>query len=341
MDHSGGMGRTGARSPKAGQQPPQRRSGRRAPELPLSRLIASATAAAVALLPVAAFASPSPSPSLDTLLAAPPASDYQEDTQDIALEGSFGLNDYVSFLGPADPSGTQTTLQRDGFVSGFGRSWIQQASSHLLLEIVIAFSGASGAKKWLGTSEKLDEADRYYKNGISISGVETAYGVHFADPSTPAYADVAYFVKGNDYFIIGLVSPADDLGDSASTQTRRQYDNAPAYTIQPSQWPESARSILADPLKYAPTAAYMLGPAVLVALLLSLLMLIILRRRPRARSAAGIELHMSPDGRYWWDGQIWRESSQDMPPNALRSDDGNYWWDGGEWRLLRQPSTTS
>src|SRR5207253_219268 len=81
------------------------------------------------------------------------------------------------------------------------------------------------------------------------------------------YADVAYFVKGNDYFIIGLVSGADDLGDSASTQTKLQYDSAPPYTIPPSQWPESARSILAGPLNLATAAAYVLGGVVVLGLL--------------------------------------------------------------------------
>ena len=302
-------------------------------------VILASAVAALAFLPVIAFAAPSPSPSLDTLLAAPPASDYKEDTQGGALQGSFGVNDYVDFLGPADPSGTQTALQRDGFVSGFGRSWVQQASSHLLLEIVIAFSGQSGAKKWLGTSQALDKADQFYKNAISISGVGTAYGVHFADPTTPAYADVAYFVKGNDYFIIGLVSGADDLGDSASTQTKLQYDSAPPYTIPPSQWPESARSILAGPLNLATAAAYVLGGVVVLGLLALLVLVLVLRRgRPRPRSLGAVELHMSPDGRYWWDGQAWRESARDIPPNALRSEDGSYWWDGGEWRLIREAS---
>jgi len=298
----------------------------------------------LALLPVVALAAPTPSPSLATLLAAPPASDYEEQTQGAALEGAFSVKDYVTFLGPADPSATQATLQRDGFISGYGRSWVQQASSHLLLEIVIAFSGGSGAKKWLGTSQQLDKADQFYKSAISITGIDTAYGVHFVDPSTPAYADVAYFVKGNDYFIIGMVSAADDLGDAASTQTRRQYANAPAYTISPSQWPESARSLLADPLRLVTPAAYVLGGIMLLALLAALILLLVRRRPSRAQGTAAVELHMSPDGRYWWDGQAWRESSHEIPPNALRSDDGNYWWDGGEWRLIREapaPGLTS
>jgi hypothetical protein len=307
----------------------------------VTRLIVGAAVAALALLPVVAFATPSPSPSLDGLLASPPASDFMEDTQGLALEGSFGVNDYVNFLGPADPSATQTTLQRDGFVSGFGRSWVQQASNHLLLEVVIAFSGGTGAKRWLGTSEQLDKADQFYKSALAISGIDTAYGVHFADPSTPAYADVAYFVKGNDYFIIGLVSGTDDLGDSASSQTKRQYDTAPAYTIPPSQWPESARSILAEPLKYATTAAYVLGGVVVLAMLTGLLLLLLqATRRPKAQPTSAVELHVSPDGRYWWDGQAWRETAHHIPPNALRSDDGNYWWDGGEWRLIREASAS-
>src|SRR5207247_9575039 len=116
----------------------------------------------------------------------PPSGSTAKTTRAFPPEGPLALKDSAAFRGPADPSGTQTTLQRDGFVSGYGRSWVQQASSHLLLEIVIAFSGGSGAKKWLGTSQELDKADQFYKSAMSITGIETAYGVHFADPTTPA-----------------------------------------------------------------------------------------------------------------------------------------------------------
>lgn len=42
--------------------------------------------------------------------------------------------------------------------------------------------------------------------------------------------------------------------------------------------------------------------------------------------------HMSPDGRFWWDGAAWRDASTSVPPTAARSADGAYWWDGSAWR---------
>ena len=299
-----------------------------------------AAAAAVLMLPIDAAAAPSPSPRLETLLADPPTSDFQEDPGLMDIKGTFDVHQYVQFLDPQNAQTTESTLRSDGFVLGFSRTWVQQASNHILLEVVIAFSGREGARRWLGKSEQVDKSDTYYQKAIPINGIDTYYGAHFADPTTALYADVVSFVKGNDYFLVGLISRADDLGDVAPQQTRRQYDAAPAYTIPPSQWPESARSILAEPLRLATPIAYILGGVVVLALLALLVLLLVRRRRgPRALGAGGVELHVSPDGLYWWDGQAWRESSRDIPPNALRSDDGHYWWDGGEWRLIREPAS--
>ncbi|HEY3084857.1 MAG TPA: hypothetical protein VGK28_05305 [Candidatus Dormibacteraeota bacterium] len=317
------------------------RPRRQPPEVAVLRLIVAAALAAISLYPVTAFAAPTPSPTLDTLLAEPPESGYEVNSQAVSLDGEFGADEYVDFLGPDDPSVTRKALHDDGFVTGFGRTWVQETSQHLLLEVVIAFTGGAGAKKWLGMSEALDKADTYYKRAISVSGIDAYYGVHFEDPSSPAYADIVSFVKGNDYFLVGLVSTADDLGDAASRQTHRQFDTAPPYTIPPSKWPESARSILSDPARITTTAAYVLGGVVVLALLTGLILLVLVRsrRRPAGQLAGVTALHVSSDGRYWWDGQAWRDTSRDVPPGALRSEDGRYWWDGAEWRLIEQPSS--
>src|SRR5205807_5927931 len=159
--------------------------------LAVIRGIALAAVLAVALAPAAAHASPSPSPSLGTLLAAPPVSNYVIDTQSfMRVQGDFNAAQYVNFLAPSDPSQMETTLQHDGFVSGFGRSWAQQGTSHLLLEIVIAFTGGTGAKSWLAASEAADSSNQYFKGAIVVTGVDPSYGGHFADPATPAYADI-------------------------------------------------------------------------------------------------------------------------------------------------------
>jgi hypothetical protein len=198
-----------------------------------------------ALMATASAAAPSPSPSLDTLAAAPVAAGYVDDnTTAIPIRGIFDLEEYVGFLAPSDPSTTATTLRRDGFVSGFARSWIDSRSKHLLLELVVAFSGGQGASRWLKESETADKANAHYSHPISMSGIGPYYGWHVADAAAPDYADVISFVKGNDFYLVGIDSPADDLGDATPKQTKVQYDVAPDYTIPPSQWREGSQPVL-------------------------------------------------------------------------------------------------
>jgi len=260
----------------------------------------------------------------------------------MAIHGTFDAHEYVQFLEPQNAQTTETTLRNDGFVLGFSRAWVQPASNHILLEVVIAFSGREGAKRWLGKSEQVDKSDTYYQKAIPISGIDTYYGAHFADPTTALYVDVVSFVKGNDFFLVGLVSRADDLGDVAPQQTRRQFAAAPSYTIPPSRWPEAAGSIVVGPLLVPPWVLYVVGGALALMLLVALGLVLLLRRRRTTsgpmRAAGPL---MSGDGHYWWDGQEWRLASQEVPTDALRSEDGAYWWDGGKWRLIEPPAAAN
>ena len=306
------------------------------------RGIALAAVTAVSLAPVAAV-TPSPSPSLGTLLAAPPASNYVVDTQAfMRVEGAFDVAGYVNFLAPSNPSDMETTLKHDGFVSGFGRSWAQQGTTHLLLEIVVAFSGGTGAKSWLAASQAADSSNQYFKGAIVVSGVDPSYGGHFADPATPAYADIVAFVKGNDYFLVGILSGSDDLADSASTQTLKQYEFAPPSTIPPAQWPENVTTTANRSAALPMTVAL---ATLVLAFLASVALYVVVQVRRRRDTAFAFmpmqgTIQMSPDGNYWWDGQAWRDASREAPPAALRSLDGYYWWDGRTWRTVPQPTST-
>jgi hypothetical protein len=198
-----------------------------------------AAALAAAMLPVAPVtASPAPSPGLDTVLASPPTTDYQEidpSTPGI-LQGPFDANGYASIGGATDAAKTIKTLNDDGFIAGFGRAWVQQASHRVLVEIVVAFSGGKGATTWLGQSEQADLADPTYQHPIAVDGIDHYYGARMSD-SAHYFADAFVFVKGNDGFLVSTISDSDDLGDSAAVQTQVQYLWAPAYTIPPSGWP--------------------------------------------------------------------------------------------------------
>ena len=311
------------------------------------RVLGLAIAAACVLLGASpALATPSPSPSLDGLLAPPPSSGYVRNSSLFPpVEGSFDAVDYLSGLNSRKPSETFATLKEDGFVQGFGRAWIDRAAGRLLLELVIAFQGGAGAKKWVPEAGALAKDSQYFTRDVAVTGIDVQYGAHFANPSGPAYVDEIGFVKGNDFFLVQMYSEKDDLGDTAVKQARQQYDAAPASTIPTASWPENASNAGARGIS-APSfpatvviIAVVAGIVLLAVILLGVLLITRARRRAVTTTAAPSDgLQMSPDGSYWWDGQTWREAAREVPPSAMRSADGAYWWDGQKWREVRATS---
>ena len=303
----------------------------------MSRLLCAAAVVFAALQPLGAASSPSPSPSLDGVLAAPPASDFVElsATTPGIFEGSFDAKGYVTINGTRDPTNDQRTLEHDGFVSGYGRTWVQRVTSHVLEEAVLAFNGADGAAKWMRQAEVADKALGSYKSSLSVDGVAAYYGLHLFDSASSTYSDGFVVLKGNDAFLVVFASPKDDLGTAASTQAKKQYDAAPDVTIPRSDWPQTAS---------ASSPAFLIGSLagviLVVALIVGLVVFVIGRSRRRPQLAAAIPVaaapppavQMSEDGHFWWDGQTWRDAANEIPPAAQRSSDGHFWWDGKTWR---------
>jgi hypothetical protein len=221
-----------------------------------------AACAAASLLPVTAVtAAPTPNPHLSQILAEPPATGYQELAVQSPgiLEGPFDAGGYAS-IGGADMLSTIRTLDKDGFISGFGRAWVQQSPRRVLVEIAVAFTGGKGALMWLQQSEQADLADPTFQHSITVDGIDVYYGARMSD-STSYFADAITFVKGNDGFLVSTISASDDLGDSAAAQAKVQYRHAPAYTIPPSGWPG------AQPPAWSVARAAALGPRVTAGLL--------------------------------------------------------------------------
>src|SRR5216683_1081642 len=128
---------------------------------------------------------------------------------------------------------TITTLAKDGFIAGFGRAWVQQSPSRVMVEIVVAFTGGSGARLWLQQSQLADLTAPTFQHSITVDGVDTYYGARMSDSSS-YFADAFLFVKGNDGFLVSTISGFDDLGNSAAEQTRVQY--RPALAPQVTAW---------------------------------------------------------------------------------------------------------
>src|SRR6266704_6549505 len=95
---------------------------------------------------------------LERILAAPPTLDYVEllPTTPGVLEGPFDAASYAAIGGQASPVKTVDTLKNDGFISGYGKAWLQQSSHRVMVEIVVAFTGGKGAQSWLSQSLEAD-----------------------------------------------------------------------------------------------------------------------------------------------------------------------------------------
>jgi hypothetical protein len=299
------------------------------------RLLAVLPVGALLFLPVAPAATPSPSPDLDTVLAKAPAS-FNEVTTGI-FSGRFDANRYATTASSSKAKEIQATLEHDGFVAGFGKQWVQRGVvSHGLVELVLAFNGNKGAKIWLAQSESADKTSASYKHPDSISGIDPYYGAHFVYSSNGTFSDGFAFVKGNDFFLVVAASPNDDVLNLAVDQAKEQYTSAPASTIPQSEWPENSNA--SDKLAYDLGSAFgallLLIPVVGVILVAVLLILRSRRKTVTSPFVAPVATEMSPDGNFWWDGQVWRDASREVPPTAQRSSDGTLWWDNRNWRPI-------
>ena len=275
-------------------------------------------------------ASPSPSPSLDTVLLTPPSGFVEVTTA--LLHGHFTATDYASTADASKRADIVATMQRDGFVDGYSDTWASQASQHVLFSAVLAFTGGHGAHNWLTAAEAADKTDPKYVRGDTTTGLGTYYGVHLADAAAKTYGDAFSFVKGNDVFLVLVVSRRDDALSQATSLASTQFSSAPDETIPTDQWPENANPP-------ASASAWTAGFLVFLtlAVLISAVALIVRRRRrgavpPLAYAPVPFAVQLSPDGNYWWDGQAWRDASREAPPYAQRSSDGALWWDGRTWR---------
>lgn len=276
-------------------------------------------------------ATPSPSPSLDTVLLAPPSGFVEVSTA--LLHGHFTATDYASTADASKRSDIVATMQRDGFVDGYADTWVSQASQHVLFGAVLAFTGGHGARNWLTAAEAADKTDPKFVRGDTTTGLGVYYGVHLADTAAKTYGDAFSFVKGNDVFVVLVVSRTDDALAQATSLAASQFSSAPDGTIPTDQWPENTSS--------SHGFSYYLGtliPSVLIlALVVGVVGFFVARNRRRAAvpfayAPGPFPVQLSPDGNYWWDGQAWRDASREAPPYAQRSSDGALWWDGRTWR---------
>ncbi|HKW71692.1 MAG TPA: hypothetical protein VJQ08_02560 [Candidatus Dormibacteraeota bacterium] len=284
------------------------------------------------LLPLSVSAASSPSPDLGRILIAPPPGYTASPTA--TYHGRFTAQDFALTWGSNSATGL-SQLSSDGFVDGYGMMWKEAATGRYLAEFIIEFQGGNGATNWLGSEEVENKADSHYQHADSIDGIGTYYyGVHGAQQSPAQVLDGFEFVKGNDMLGVAFWSPKDDVLELARTQTKRQYDAAPVWTIPSAQWPENNRDVGQGP-SLADMNQGIIGGLLVIVALLAGGGFWFMRRAERPKPAE-VKPEMSPDGQFWWSGSTWVATSEMPPPWAQRSPDGAYWWDGQKWRAVPQ-----
>lgn len=198
------------------------------------------------------------------------------------FHGQFTAHDYAATY-ESKAADAENTMRRNGFVDGFGVTWVQESTGHILIEFVIAFEGGNGARNWLAYEEASDKSHMEYQHSNSMAGIGPYYGVHLVDPFTHVVIDGFTFVKGNDMFGVGFASTKDDVLSLASTQVRSQYDFAPKETTPSAQWPENASKNDFNDL------ARILAVMLIVALVAGVGTLVVarVRSRPRMETTGG------------------------------------------------------
>jgi len=264
-------------------------------------------------------AAASPTPDLSTYLAGAPGTDWLEaPAGPDVLDGPFNAHDWASYV---EDTSTEAALNRDGFVSGYGRAWEQKVSQDFVEEQVLLFHASKGANHAYDSFKLDGKTDKTYKSDLATWDDANAWGAMFQfDDGNRVYS--VQFRKGNLVFLVNWYTTNQDLSQRTLDIAHNEFAAAPdglqltsnsVSLAQPAQW------------------AIGLGLVVLVVLVGTVIFVLIRRRGPQtAFAATGIQ--MSADGAYWWDGAQWRSSATEIPPMAQRSPDGAYWWDGHTWR---------
>jgi hypothetical protein len=285
----------------------------------------------------AADASPTPnlSPSLDQTLA-PAPSGYTSPVKG-PYAGAMDASQLAQTWG--DKSATaESELDRDGFVAAYGRMVADATASHVMAEFVIAFTGQSGALRFLGADKTETEASEQFQHVDTATGMGSYYfGVHETQASPPVVLDGFEFVKGNDMFGVGFYSTKDDVLALATAQAQKQFELAPAQTISSNDWPENQAPPSRDN-GLADIQQPLLIGAVVIVVIGGAAAFLFMRRSETARAAPAPAQEMTPDGNFWRFGAAWVPSAEVAPPWAQRSPDGAFWWDGHTWRPVPGPT---
>lgn len=240
------------------------------------------------------------------LVAGPPDGSWQANTD---LTGSRSKDDIWG--------DKANTVQ--GFVDAYEKAWGQEPEQGLV-DRLERFSSVFWAAFRLSDSRTAAKENSKHASYQDLRGIGTsAYEVTDPVDADGFLSDTIVLTKGDYVAVIAMAAKTTPNHDTLLDQARRQ-----AALI-----PEPVGEYNAIGQGIFSTVVIVAIVAGVITLAVCAIVLIVVLRRRRPRPAA---LKLSPDRRYWWDGQAWQDTALRMPPGVAVSPDGSQWWDGAQWR---------
>jgi hypothetical protein len=223
--------------------------------------------AALAMLLLTA-ASPAPATDLREVLAAPPSADYAEQTRTPSVaDGPYDPATYAAFLSPDGALQVREELTAAGFTRAFARTWVRPPQGkyvpgsnpqRTLIEIVEEYGSADQAGARFTEWRAGDLTSLVTPLDSSEIPDSFAYRVEYSGPARELFR--AVFVKGNDVYLVDMLSGVDDLSADLIAQAGAQFQLAPASTIPPYALTSAAPGASpASPASQAPGAGVAAG----------------------------------------------------------------------------------
>jgi hypothetical protein len=207
----------------------------------MALLQAATLAGLIAMQPHAAAAIDKPSPAtLRATLADPFTGDFVEadpGTPNV-LEGPFDAQIYAnSFqLDPTTQGRLIESLNKEGFISGYARTWYKAGSRIFMGESVLAFQAVAGATSSSQLSKVQYGTSPAFTSFQDVA-IPHSFAVKVHEPDGFNWT-VVIFTKGNGLYVITVGSESDYMDASTRSQADKEYEFAPlsisASTSHPS-----------------------------------------------------------------------------------------------------------
>jgi hypothetical protein len=237
----------------------------------------------------------------------------------------------------SDLYGSQASSVK-GFSDAYQASWTNADKS--LAVRVEHFSSVFWSAFRLGESKaaaKKNPAHNSYRD-LGQFGANAAYEVTNPADAQGVVVDLIVFTRGD--YVADIEIDAKGAADHATAldQATRQFNMIP---LPLGEYTAIGRGILVG-------TAVVVGAFIVLVGIATVIILLVVRSRRRAPQTAGpyaaagayamagTAVQVSPDGRFWWDGQSWQDTTGHLPPGASLSPDGTQWWDGRSWRPVPQ-----